>query len=99
VEILLGTKINYHKRDFFKLKIRTSSVRILWTNNEKFLLNESNNIAFLFLLKMKTKFLTTDCKSPKRPFFSIKLENQFMVFPNLNIRVQPIGSEFFSGII
>ena len=99
IDILLATTFNNHKRSFFKFKIKTSSVRILWTNNEEILLKEGNNIAFLFLLQSGCKFLTTDCESHIRPTFSIKLENQFMVFPKLDTRVSPIGSEFFSGVI
>lgn len=97
--ILLATTFNNHERKLFKFKIKTSSVRILWTNNEEILLKEGNNIAFLFLLQSGCKFLTTDCESHIRPTFSIKLENQFMVFPKLDTRVSPIGSEFFSGVI
>jgi len=98
-DILLATTFNNHKRSFVKFKIKTTSVRILWTNNEKVLLKESNNIAFLFFLHSGCKFLTADCGSPIRPFLSLKLENQFMVFPKLNTRISTIGSEFFSGII
>ena len=55
--------------------------------------------AFLFFLKAGYKFITVDIEDPKKPFFSIKLNNQFMTFPKLNIKVSPIGSEFFSGVI
>ena len=99
IDILLATTFNNHKRSFFKFKIKTSSVRILWTNNEKVLLEEGNNIAFLFFLQSGCKFLTTDCESHIKPIFSLRLENQFMIFPKLNTRISPIGSEFFSGVI
>tara|TARA_B100000427_G_C15431064_1_gene560839 strand:- start:177 stop:1043 length:867 start_codon:yes stop_codon:yes gene_type:complete len=99
IDILFGTTFNNHERDFFKFKMKSSSVRILWTNDEKVFLEEVNNIAFLFLLKLGHKFLTIDCESSKRPFFSMKLDNQFMIFPKLDARVSPIGSEFFSGVI
>ena len=99
IDILIGTTIIKHKRNLFKLKIKTYSLRILWTNNEKVLLKESSNMAFLFLLELGSKFLTTDFESKKKPLFSFGLENQFMVFPKLKVRVSPIGSEFFSGII
>ena len=71
----------------------------MWTSNENFLLEEANNIAFLFFLRTGYKFITIDCEDSKRPFFSIKLNNQFMTFPKLNIKVSTIGSEFFSGVI
>ena len=99
IDILLAITFNNHKRSFFKVKIKTTSVRILWTNNERVLLEEGNNIAFLYFKQSGYKFLTIDCESQIRPFFSFKLENQFMVFPKLNTRVSPVGSEFFSGII
>ena len=98
-DILLGTTFNNHERNFLKFKIKASSVRVLWTNNEEILLKEANNIAFLFLLQSGCKFLTTDCESHIRPIFSVKLENQFMIFPKLDTRVSTIGSEFFSGVI
>ena len=99
INILLGTTIKNHSRNFFKLNIKTSSIRVLWTSNENFLLEEANNIAFLFFLRTGYKFITIDCEDSKRPFFSIKLNNQFMTFPKLNIKVSTIGSEFFSGVI
>ncbi len=99
INILLGTTIKDHSRNFFKLNFKTSSVRVLWTSNENFLLEDANNIAFLFFLKAGYKFITVDIEDPKKPFFSIKLNNQFMTFPKLNIKVSPIGSEFFSGVI
>ena len=99
IDVLLGTTFKSHLRDFLKLKIKTSSVRILWTSNEKILLEEANNIAFLFFLKTGHKFITIDCEDSKRPFFSFKLNNQFMTFPKLNVKISPIGSEFFSGVI
>lgn len=99
IDLIFGTTYKSHLRNFLKLQIKTSSVRILWTNNEKFLLEEANNIAFLFLLKTGHKFITVDCEDSKRPIFSLGLNNQFMIFPKLNVRVSPIGSEFFSGVI
>ena len=99
IDILLGITFKHHQRNFFKFKIKTSSVRILWTSNEKILLNEVNNIAFLFFLYTGHKFITIDCEDYKRPIFSFKLKSQFMIFPKLNVKVSPIGSEFFAGVI
>ena len=99
VNILLGTTFKNHQRNFSTLKIKTSSVRILWVSDEKRLLTEANNIAFLFFLKSKKKFMTIDCEQHNKPFFSLKLKNQFMVFPKQTLRIPPIGSEFFSGVI
>ena len=99
INILLGTTFKKHQRNFALFKIKTSSVRILWTNDERLLLTEANNIAFLFLLKSKKTFVTIDSEKNNRPIFSLKLNNQFMVFPKLTVRIPPSGSEFFSGII
>ena len=99
INILLGTTFKNHHRNFSLLKIKTSSVRILWSSDEERLLTEANNIAFLFFLRLRKSFVTIDCGEPNRPIFSLKLNNQFMVFPKQNVRISPIGSEFFAGII
>ena len=99
IDILLGTTFKNHQRNFSLLKIKTSSVRVLWTDDEEKLLAEANNIAFLFFLKLRKSFVTIDCEKHNRPIFSLKLNNQFMVFPKQNVRIPPTGSEFFSGII
>ena len=99
INILLGTTFKNHHRNFSILKIKTSSVRVLWVSDEKKFLAEANNIAFLFYLKLKKSFITIDCEQHNKPTFSLKLNNQFMVFPKQNVRIPPIGSEFFSGVI
>ncbi len=98
-EIIIGTTFKNHKKTFFNFKIKTSSVRILWSNDEEFLLREANNISFLFYLKVSKKFITIDTELDYRQFFSFTLQNQFMLFPKINIKVSPIGSEFFAGVI
>ena len=99
IDILIGITFKKHERSFASLKIKSSSVRILWSSDEKKLLNEANNIAFLFFLKLRKSFIMIDCEKHNRPIFSFKLSNQFMVFPDQNIRIPPTGSEFFSGVI
>ena len=99
INILLGITFKNHQRNFSLLKVKTSSVRVLWTSDEQKLLAEANNIAFLFFLKLKKSFVTIDCEKHNRPIFSLKLKNQFMVFPKQNVRIPPTGSEFFSGVI
>lgn len=98
-EIIIGTTFKNHKKTFFDFQIKTSSVRILWSNDEEFLLREANNISFLFYLKVSKKFITIDTELDSKQFFSFTLQNQFMLFPKINIKVSPIGSEFFAGVI
>ena len=98
-EIIIGTTFKNHKKTFVNFKIQTSSVRILWCNDEKFLLKEANNLSFLFYLKTSKKFITIDTELDYKQIFSFTLQNQFMLFPKINIKVSPIGSEFFAGVI
>ena len=98
-DIIIGTTFKNHKKTFLNFKIKTSSVRILWSNDEEFLLREANNLSFLFYLKTSKKFITMDTELDHKKFFAFTLQNQFMVFPKINIKVSPIGSEFFAGVI
>ena len=95
--ILLGVinRVHFKKLGFLKLKLR--SKRVLWTNNEDLLLKYSNNISFKFSLLNKTQFITIDTKKNNKPFFSIQLKNQFMMYPKLHTKVPTVGSEFFSN--
>ena len=99
IDILLGTTFKKHQRNLSLFNIKTSSVRVLWVSDEKKLLAEANNIAFLFFWKLRKSFVTIDCEERSRPIFSLKLKNQFMVYPEQNMRIPPAGSEFFSGVI
>ena len=98
-DIIIGTTFKNHEKTFLNFKIKTSSVRILWSNDEEFLLREANNLSFLFYLKTSKKFITMDTELDHKKFFAFNLQNQFMVFPKINIKVSPIGSEFFAGVI
>ena len=94
--LILGIIDRFHTRNYGFLKISLKSKRILWTNNEDLLIENANNIALNFSVMDKTYFITTDTESYKRPFFSIKLENQFMIYPKLNTKISTYGSEFFA---
>lgn len=95
--MIIGTIQRTHNKKIGFFKIKLNSKRILWTNNEELLLKYANNIAFNFSLLNKTQFITIDIENDQKPFFSIKLENQFMMYPKLNTKISTYGSEFFAN--
>ncbi len=96
-KFIIGLIDRYHKINFTIFNLKLKSKRILWTNNEELLLKHANDIAFKFGYKDKSSFITIDSNSSKKPFFSIKLENQFMIYPNFKVKIPTYGSEFFSN--
>lgn len=96
-QFMIGTVNRYHEKIIKKIKIKTKSTRILWTNNEKKFSEELNNIAFLFYLKNNSKFISCDLGFKINSIFSFEVKNQFMMFPNLNIKIDTLGSEFFAN--
>jgi hypothetical protein len=96
-KFMIGTVDRFHEKIIKKIKIRTKSTRILWTNNEKKISEELNNIAFLFYLKNNSKFISCDLGFKINSIFSFEVKNQFMMFPNLNIKIDTLGSEFFAN--
>ncbi len=94
--LIIGIVDREHIKKFGSLKIKLKSKRVLWSNNDELLLKYSNNIAFNFSLLEKIQFITIDTESDKRPIFSVKLKNQFMMLPKLETKVPTYGSEFFS---
>ena len=94
--LIIGIVDREHIKKFGSLKIKLKSKRVLWSNNDELLLKYSNNIAFNFSLLDKIQFITIDTESDNRPIFSVKLKNQFMMFPKLETKVPTYGSEFFS---
>ena len=95
--LIIGVINREHSKKFGFLNIKLKSKRVLWTNNEELLCKYANNISFKFAKKEKTHFITIDVQSKKRPFFSLKLMNQFMMYPNLGTKVPTDGSEFFAN--
>ncbi len=95
--LFLGVINREHLKKFSFLKIKLKSKRVLWTDNEELLAKYANNIALNFAKEEKIQFITIDVKSKKRPFFSIKLKNQFMMYPKLDTKVPTDGSEFFAN--
>jgi GNAT superfamily N-acetyltransferase len=95
--IMIGAIERLHNKKIGFFKIKLNSKRILWTNNEELLLKYANNIAFNFSLLNKTQFITVDAATDQKPFFSIKLENQFMIYPKFNTKISTYGSEFFAN--
>lgn len=95
--IIIGTIDRNHKKKISFFNLKAKSKRILWTDNEEMLIKYANNIAFNFYILDKFSFITIDTKIKRKLFFSFKLENQFMIFPNLKIKIPTIGSEFFSN--
>jgi len=95
--LILGAINREHIRKIGFFKIRLKSKRILWTNNEELLCKYADNISFKFAKEEKTHFVTIDTKNKKRPFFSLALKNQFMMYPNLDTKIPTDGSEFFAN--
>ena len=97
-------KFNYIRKDDFEL-VKLNNVgqiynQLTYNPSKNNLLSfgfNANNISFKFAKKEKTHFITIDVQSKKRPFFSLKLTNQFMMYPNLGAKVPTDGSEFFAN--
>ena len=96
-KFMIGTVNRFHEKIIKEIKVRTKSTRILWTDNETRFAKESNNIAFLFYLKNNSKFISCDLGFKMNSIFSFEMKNQFMMFPNLNIKIDTLGSEFFAN--
>ena len=94
---MIGTINRFHEKIIKKVKIKIKSTRILWTDNEVKFAKELNNLAFLFYLKNNSKFITCDLGFKINSIFLLKMKNQFMMFPNLNIKIDTLGSEFFAN--
>ena len=94
---IIGLIDRYHKINIPFLNLKFKSKRILWTDNEKLLLKHANNLAFKLSCSDSSYFITIDTKSENRPLFSIKLKNQFMVYPDIKSKISTYGSEFFSN--
>ena len=94
---MIGTVNRFHEKIIKKVKIKIKSTRILWTDNEVKFAKELNNLAFLFYLKNNSKFITCDLGFKINSIFLLKMKNQFMMFPNLNIKIDTLGSEFFAN--
>ena len=94
---MIGTVNRFHEKIIKKVKIKIKSTRILWTDNEVKFAKELNNLAFLFYLKNNSKFITCDLGFKINSIFLLKMKNQFMMFPNLNIKINTLGSEFFAN--
>ena len=94
---IIGTVNRFHKKIIKKVKIEIKSTRILWTDNEEKFAEELNNLAFLFYLKNNSKFITCDLGFKINSMFLFKMKSQFMMFPNLNIKIDTMGSEFFAN--
>ena len=47
--------------------------------------------------KNNSKFITCDLGFKINSIFLLKMKNQFMMFPNLNIKIDTLGSEFFAN--
>ena len=94
---MIGTVNRFHEKTIKKIKIKIKSTRILWTDNEVKFAKELNNLAFLFYLKNNSKFITCDLGFKINSIFLLKMKNQFMMFPNLNIKINTLGSEFFAN--
>lgn len=96
--LLLGVANTKHERNFTFLKLKSYSKRITWTDNENLLAKEANNISFLFLLKQGSHFVTIDTRNYVNNKFCFNLNNGFMIYPNIPVKITTEGSEFFSGI-
>ena len=96
-KFIIGTIDRFHKKTIKKIKVKIKSTRILWTDNELKFAKELNNLAFLFYLKNNSKFITCDLGFKINSIFLLKMKNQFMMFPNLNIKINTLGSEFFAN--
>ena len=94
---MIGTVNRFHEKIIKKVKIKIRSTRILWTDNEVKFAKELNDLAFLFYLKNNSKFITCDLGFKINSMFLFKMKNQFMMFPNLNIKINTLGSEFFAN--
>ena len=94
---MIGTVNRFHEKTIKKIKIKIKSTRILWTDNEIKFTKELNNLAFLFYLKNNSKFITCDLGFQINSIFLFRMKNQFMMFPNLNIKIDTLGSEFFAN--
>lgn len=95
--LMLGLIDRTHYRKFSFFKLKSTSKRVLWASDEKLLLKYSSNIAFKFCILEKKHFITTDTEQDYGPLFSIKIKNQFMIFPKIKIKIPTLGSEFFSN--
>ena len=96
-KFMIGTVNRFHEKIVSNVKIKIKSTRILWTDNEAKLAMESNNLAFLFYLKNNSKFISCDLGFKMNSLFSLEMKNQFMMFPNLNVKIDTLGSEFFAN--
>ena len=94
---MIGTVNRFHEKTIKKIKIKIKSTRILWTDNEIKFAKELNNLSFLFYLKNNSKFITCDLGFKINSIFLFRMKNQFMMFPNLNIKIDTLGSEFFAN--
>lgn len=96
-KIRFGTIERFHIRKIFNFDIKLKSTRVLWTENDNQIKNELNYIAFLFYKINKSHFITIDLNDKHNGLMIFSLENQFMMYPNINIKIDTLGSEFFAN--
>lgn len=96
-KIRFGTIERFHIRKIFNFDIKLKSTRVLWTENDNQIKNELNYIAFLFYKINKSHFITIDLNDKHNGLMIFSLENQFMMYPDINIKIDTLGSEFFAN--